>query len=113
MDKRMILEQRSKLRLKKDVKKKIETTMIGSLASIEKFFGSFWGHNEDGQTPEQAAIKEVYEELRSEILDKGNVQIKNAELDIENYDVTWNKYHYNIPVQKIDKLGQINKRNKE
>jgi len=46
-------------------------------------------------------------------LDKGNVQIKNAELDIENYDVTWNKYHYNIPVQKIDKLGQIKKHNKE
>lgn len=107
MDKRLILEQRSKLRLKKDIKKKIETTMIGSLASIEKFFGSFWGHNEDGQTPEKAAIKEIYEELRSEILDKGNVQIKNAELDIESYDVTWNKYHYNIPVQKTDKLGHL------
>lgn len=105
----MILEQRSKLRLKKDVKKKIETTMIGALASIEKFFGSFWGHNEESKTPEHAAIKEVYEELRSEILDKGNMQIKNSELDIENYDVTWNKYHYNIPIQNSDKLGQIKK----
>jgi hypothetical protein len=109
MDKRMILEQRSKMRLKKDVKKKIETTMIGALASIEKFFGSFWGHNEESKTPEHAAIKEVYEELRSEILDKGNMQIKNSELDIENYDVTWNKYHYNIPIQNSDKLGQIKK----
>jgi hypothetical protein len=79
MDKRMILEQRSKLRL------------------------------EESKTPEHAAIKEVYEELRSEILDKGNMQIKNSELDIENYDVTWNKYHYNIPIQNSDKLGQIKK----
>ena len=39
MDKKTLLEQRSKVRLKKDIKKKIETTMIGALASIEKFFG--------------------------------------------------------------------------
>jgi len=100
MDKKLVLEQRSKLRLKKDVKKKIETTMIGALASIEKFFGSFWGHDEPEQTPDQARIKELYEELRSEVLDKGNLQIRNSEAEIENYDVTWNKYHYNIPVQK-------------
>jgi len=100
MDRKSILEQRSKIRLKKDVKKKIETTMIGALASVEKYFGSLWGGDTPNPTPEQARIKEVYEELRSEILDKGNTQIRNSESEIENYDVTWNKYHINIPIQR-------------
>jgi hypothetical protein len=45
MDRKSILEQRSKIRLKKDVKKKIETTMIGALATIEKYLGDLWGHD--------------------------------------------------------------------
>jgi len=100
MDRKLIMEQRSKMRLKKDVKKKIETTMIGALASIEKYLGPLWCHDCPEQTAEQLRIKEVYEELRSEILDKGNTQIRNSESEIENYDVTWNKYHINIPIQR-------------
>ena len=94
------MEQRSKMRLKKDVKKKIETTMIGALASVEKYFGTLWGHDSPDPTPEQVKLKEVYEDLRSEILDKGNTQIRNSESEIENYDVTWNKYHINLPIQR-------------
>jgi|TARA_R100000008_G_C3513187_1_gene129926 hypothetical protein len=100
MDRKSILEQRSKIRLKKDIKKKIETTMIGALASVEKYFGSLWGFDAPNPTQEQAQMKEVFEELRSEILDKGNAQIRNAESEVENYDVTWNKYHINIPIQR-------------
>ena len=100
MDRKLILEQRSKIRLKKDVKKKIETTMIGALASVENHFGGLWGHDSPDPTAEQARFKEIYEELRSEILDKGNAQIRTSESEIENYDVTWNKYHYNIPIQR-------------
>ena len=109
MDKKTLLEQRSKVRLKKDIKKKIETTMIGALASIEKFFGPLWGHDNPDQTPDQARIKELYEDLRSEILDKGNTQIRNSESELESYDVTWNKYHYNIPIQNRDSLGLLPK----
>ena len=109
MDKKTVLEQRSKLRLKKDIKKKIETTMIGALASIEKFLGFLWGHDDSEPTPEQERLKEIYEELRSEILDKGNTQIRNSEAEVESYDVTWNKYHYNIPVQNRDRLGLLPK----
>lgn len=63
MDKRMILEQRSKLRLKKDVKKKIETTMIGSLASIEKFFGSFWGTTRMSKLQNKLRLKRFMKSL--------------------------------------------------
>ena len=83
MDKKALLEQRSKVRLKKDVKKKIETTMIGALASVEKFFGPIWGLDDPNPTNEQAHMREVFEEMRSEILDKGNSQIRHSESEKE------------------------------
>jgi hypothetical protein len=100
MDKKALIQERSKTRLKKEIKKRIETTMIGALASVEKYFGHLWGHNALEVSPEQAQLKEIYEELRSEILDKGNAQIRNADSEIETYDVTWNKYHISIPIKR-------------
>lgn len=99
-----ILNERSKTRLKKETRKRIQTTMIGALSSIEKFLGFLWGQGPDeGQilTKEQMQMKEVFEELRTEILDKGNNQIRNVEAEIENYDVVWNKYHINLPIKKF------------
>jgi len=36
--KKEILNERSTNRLKKEIKKRIQTTMIGSLSSVEKYF---------------------------------------------------------------------------
>lgn len=100
MDKKKLLQERSKTRLKKEIKKRIETTMIGSLASIEKYFGELWGHANENKTPEQARFREIFEELRSEILDRGNNQIRQVESEVESYDVVWQKYHVNIPISR-------------
>lgn len=100
MDKKSLLKERSKTRLKKEIKKRIETTMIGSLASIEKYFGELWGHNDEDKTPEQAQLRSIFEELRSEILDRGNNQIRQIESEVESYDVVWQKYHINIPISR-------------
>lgn len=100
MDKKDLLKEKSKVRLKREIKKRLETTMIGALASIEKYFGDLWGHNTLEPTEEQNAMKEIYEELRSEILDKGNTQIRNSESEIDTYDISWNKYHINIPIKR-------------
>tara|TARA_R100000005_G_C5001765_1_gene209023 strand:+ start:4457 stop:4780 length:324 start_codon:yes stop_codon:yes gene_type:complete len=98
-----ILNERSKTRLKKEIRKRIQTTMIGSLSSVEKFFGFLWGEGSESEpTKEQLQIREVFEELRTEILDKGNTQIRNSEAEIENYDIVWNKYHINLPLKRID-----------
>lgn len=100
--KQEILNERSKTRLKKEVKKRIQTTMIGSLSSVEKFFGFLWGEGSEKElTKEQIHMREVFEEMRTEILDKGNSQIRNSDSEIENYDVIWNKYHINLPIKKI------------
>lgn len=98
--KKEIVNERSKSRLKKEIKKRIQTTMIGSLSSIEKYFGFLWGEESDSPTEKQEQMREIFEEMRTEILDKGNTQIRNAEAEIETYDVTWNKYHINLPIRK-------------
>ena len=93
----------SKDRLSKIVRKKIETTMIGALSTIEEHFGFLW-HNEDGSplTEEQATMKDVYQQVRSEILDKGNNQARNTDAELAQYDVIWLKYSMELPVIKRD-----------
>ena len=100
MDKKKLMQERSKERLHREIKKRIETTMIGSLASVEKFFGELWGHGNKDLTPEQAQMEDIFEELRSEILDRGNHQIRSIESELESYDVVWQKYHINIPIRR-------------
>jgi len=102
-------KQDSRDRLSKILKKKVETTMIGALSSIEDHFAFLWTSKDGGMSPEQKIMYDTFQKVRSEILDKGNTQIRNSESELESYDVTWNKYHYNIPVQNRDKLGLLPK----
>jgi long-subunit acyl-CoA synthetase (AMP-forming) len=85
----------SKEKLLAAAKKKIQTTMIGSLSSMEKYFGFLW--DIDNPTEEQDKLKEFFEEMRSEILDRGNTQIRNLENEFLNYEVVWKKYTINLP----------------
>jgi hypothetical protein len=97
-----IVNERSKNRLKKEAKKKIQTTMIGAISSIEKYFGFLWGEESEGElTKNEEYMRDVFEELRTEILDKGNSQIRSMDGEIENYQVTWEKYHINIPIRRL------------
>jgi transcription termination factor Rho len=83
----------------KSSKKRVQTTMIGALDILEKHFGFLWGFEQgDEITPEQAQLKEIYEEARAKILDKGNTQIRNMEADFASYEITKKRYHINIPV---------------
>lgn len=93
-------KQESKERLSKILKKKVETTMIGALSSIEENFGYLWnnGHN---MTEEQKKLFDAYQKIRSEILDRGNAQARNIDVELGQYDVKWLRYIMNIPVKKI------------
>ena len=94
----------SRSRLSKILKKKVTTTMIGSLSSIEKHFGFLWEGDPNDMTPEQKTMYEIYQKTRQEILDKGNAQAKNVDAELSQYDVKWLRYSVNIPV-KNDKEG--------
>lgn len=84
----------SKDRLSKIMKKKIQTTMIGALSSIEEHLGFLW----DGDTEQHKMLKDIYVKIRSEILDKGNNQARNIDAELSHYDVEWLKYSIKMPV---------------
>lgn len=93
----------SKERLKKFTSQKITTTMIGALDLIEKHFGFLF--QSKNMSKEHVAMLAVYKELRKELLDLGNGQKRALESEMDNYSITWEKYHLSIP---IIKKGQEN-----
>lgn len=88
----------SKDRLSKILKKKIQTTMIGALSTIEEHFGFLWNNDHGNLTPEQLKMKDLYNQVRSEILDRGNNQARNIDAELSQYDVEWLRYSMQIPV---------------
>lgn len=85
-------KESSKQRLRSVGQQKIKTTMIGAIASIEEHFGFLWDNNLE--------MKDVFDLVRSEILDKGNTQIRNFDVELSNYDIVWNKYKMILPVKR-------------
>jgi len=88
----------SKDRLSKILRKKVETTMIGALSSLEKHFGFLWTSDGD-LTPEQKTMHELYQKVREEVLDKGNSQARNVDAELNQYEVKWLRYTSDIPVK--------------
>lgn len=97
----------SRDKLFKAAKKKIQTTMIGSLSTVESSFGFLWGFDipEEDRTPEQKKIYEIYEEARAQILDRGNTQIRNLEAEFVNYDIVRKKHYITLPVKTGEQDG--------
>jgi transcription termination factor Rho len=94
--------QDSRDRLAKILKKKVETTMIGALSSIEDHFSFLWTAG-DEISPEQKMMYDLFQKVRSEILDKGNTQARNIEAELAQYEVKWLRYQTTIPVKPQDK----------
>jgi predicted Co/Zn/Cd cation transporter (cation efflux family) len=88
----------SKHKLQKACSTKIRTTMIGALDIIEKHLSKHL--EEDSEGAEE--LQSIYEEIRQEILDKGNTQIRNLEKEFEQYEVTWLRYSMQLPIRHGD-----------
>jgi len=106
--------KQSKQRLIKIATQKLRTTMIGALSAIEKHFGFCMGFNEFGQdggknlTPEEKHMKDIYDDLRSEILDVGNGQIRNLETELQQYEIKWERFQINLPIKPEGPTGGNN-----
>src|SRR3990167_11036375 len=92
----------SKERLLKICTTKVRTTMIGALESIEKRLAPYYTV-EDGKKPtnEQLELRRLYDEMRQEILDRGNHQIRNIEKEFEQYEIDWKRYKLVLPVTQL------------
>lgn len=89
----------SKEKLSKVLKKKIQTTMIGALSTIEEHLGFLWNADSDeALSPDKEIMKNIYNKIRSEILDRGNNQARNIDAELSQYDIECVRYQIKIPV---------------
>lgn len=96
-------KQESKEKLSRTMKKKIQTTMIGALSTIEDNLGFLWNSADGKLTEDQQTMKNIYNKIRSEILDRGNNQARNIDAELAQYDVEWLRYSIKIPVVPPEK----------
>ena len=83
------------------MEKKLKTSFIGALSSLENsYFGELWGHGKYANELNEAERKwrKVFDELRKEILDNGNKQIRDLDNELTEYTIRWNRKQNDIPV---------------
>ena len=90
-----LYQQQSRERLKKILEGKMRTVMIGAIASVEECF-STWLKLKGRRTEDEQDFFEAFQDCRSEILDKGNAQIRNLDEEMKQYVMDWKRYNYKI-----------------
>jgi hypothetical protein len=92
----------SKKRLQNNIKKKFNTTIIGSLAVFEEEFGWLWGHGlkYEDLTEDQKKFRESWKSARIKILDNGGSNLRAAESELSQYSFSWNRYVTKFDVNK-------------
>ena len=98
----------SKDRLSKILRKKVETTMIGAISSIEDHFSFLWEAKDSEMTEEKKFMYETFQKVRSEILDKGNTQARNVDAELNQYEVKWMRYSIEMPIKQNKEGGTDN-----
>lgn len=90
-----------KRRLKEKIATHIKTTMIGALSSFEDYFGDMWAGEKEYEdlTEQEKEINDLWEEVRTEILDKGNHQIRLALEELDRHDISVQRHHLDLVVK--------------
>ncbi len=80
-----------KKRLLGTIEKKFKTTIIGAIASVEAGFGELWGHGKPDVelTAKEKEFRDIWQEVRTEILNKGNNNLRGAQDEIAQYSTIW------------------------
>ena len=100
-----LYKENSKRRLLNNIQKKFNTTIIGSLAVFEEFFGQLWGHGKpiEDLTWDEQEWRKIWASARSRILDNGNSNLRAAQNEIAQYTLHWDRYVVQMPVKKGNK----------
>ena len=93
-------KERSRHALSTAIERRCRTIFIGNLDSIEQKFGYLWGFP---KLPEQLKEKELlffqlWKDLRKEILDKSNNQVKLLLRELQSFNVALKQTHYDIHI---------------
>jgi len=77
-----------------NIETRFKTLMIGSISRFEKHFGYLWNHGEEPNTQSEEKFRNLWEDLRIDLLNHGNNQIRLAMNEIEK-EFKKSKYQYN------------------
>ncbi len=115
MNNREIVEERKRVhkertqlfsqnRLNASLNKRMRTIMIGALAAFEESFGTLWGHEKSDAdlTEKEAKFNELWEQTRTNILNKGNNQARLATEELGDYTTEWNRNYTEIILRRED-----------
>lgn len=94
-ERRIKLLESMKTRFKKIAKKKFTTCFIFAISEFEKVWGQeLWGHGlpEDKLTDKQKSNRKRWEQVRRDILDKGNGQLRGFESEIDIHNLEFKGY---------------------
>lgn len=87
----------------KNIETRMRTIMIGALSRMENSFGYLWNHGDDPETTNQKQFADKWENLRLELLNHGNNQIRSATEDLRYFFDKQDKYMYNYHFTIKDK----------
>jgi len=92
--------EESRRRLDRIISNKMRTTFIGALASFEEIFGFMWGHgeSEDDLSEQQLMMRQLWDEARTQILNKSNNQLRAVRTELNNHVVSWKRHHLELKV---------------
>lgn len=95
-------DESSKAQLLKIIETKLKTSFIAPLDYFENAFGILWGHGKSVSqlTNEERKFREIWNDIRNDVLNNGNNQIRAVKNELEQYSVTWNRYKVNFLVQQ-------------
>jgi hypothetical protein len=75
---------------------RFKTIMIGSLARFEKEFGHLWNNNAEPSNNQEEYFSEKWEDLRHDLLDHGNNQIRQGIEELNMYLNNVEKYRLQV-----------------
>jgi hypothetical protein len=96
----------SKKQLMKILETKIRTSFIAPLSYFEANFGFLWGHGKEESklTKEELHYRQIWNFIRTNVLNNGNNQIRAVCNELNQYTVSWNRYQLNF---KSDSNSEI------
>lgn len=85
--------------------KRLRTTMIGSISKFENVFGYLWGHHKHPDEPltqQEEYFDNLWQDVRNNILNHGNKQIRILEEELDNFlrDTPKVRYSYKFDVKE-------------